>query len=392
MTAAANLLERAITLLPPGHLDVSLELHYGAALWDCGRLADSVSRAEAAAARADQEGDRIGALQLRLHRGILLLSTDPQGRLEELRSLVAEARPEIEQSTDAARAELWTALTHIAHMEMDTGGELRAANRAVEFARRAGDLLTAQSCLIMAGAAVVYGATPVGEGLTWLDRAAAELPSRPAFLTGWRGYLLALAGRTGEGRALHRQAMQVCSERGQALPAAIMAQEGWQIEMAAGDPAAAERVIRVGCQQLDRMGERGFLSTQAGQLAQALYSLGRYEEAQAWADRGAELAASDDIYTQVLVRQVWLKLAARRGDFAAAQRFADEAVTLVDRTADLLNQGEVALDVAEMLALAGEPAGAAAQLGKAVDRFRAKGATAYVAIAGQRRQQLRTRR
>lgn len=390
--AAANLLERAIGLLPPEQVDVSLELDYGAALWDCGRLADAVSRAEASAARADQAGDRIGALQLRLHRGIRLISTDSPGRLEELRNLVDEARPEIEQSTDAAQAVLWTAVAHIAQMEMDLGALLGAANRAVEFARRAGDLLTAQSCLTLANVAIVFGATPVGEGLTWLERASGELLSGTAFLTGSRGYLLALAGRVDEGRALHLQAMQVCAERGLALLGAIMAQLGWHIEMAAGDPVAAERVIRVGCQQLDRMGERSYLSTEAGQLAQALYHLGRYEEAKAWADRGAELAASDDIYTEVLVRQVWLKLAARRGDFAAARRFAGEAVTLVDRSADLVNQGEVALDLAEMLTLAGDPAGAAAHLDKAVDRFRAKGATAYVAIAGQRQQQLRTPR
>ena len=390
MAAAANLLERAIGLLPPEQLDVSLELDYGEALWDCGRLADAVSRIEAAAARADQTGDRIGALQLRLQLGIRLLSTDPEGRLEELRSLVDEARPELERSSDAARAVLWLAIAHIAHMEMDSGAELSAANRAVEFARRAGDLLAAESGLMLANAAIVYGPTPVGEGVTWLERAAREWPSLSAALTGSQGYLLALAGHPDQGRALHRQAEQVFAERGLALVGAIMEQQGWHIEMAAGDPVAAERVIRAGCQQLDRMGERSFLSTEAGQLAQALYHLGRYEEAKVWADRGAELAASDDTYTQVLVRQVWLKLAARQGDFAAARRFADEAVTLVDRTADLVNQGEVALDVAEMLTLAGDPAGAAAQLDKAVDRFRAKGATACVAIAEQRQQKLRT--
>ena len=65
-----------------------------------------------------------------------------------------------------------------------------------------------------------------------------------------------------------------------------------EIEMLAGDNAAAERAARQGCEQLERLGDQAWLSTQACLLADALYALGRYEESEHWALRGLELAAA----------------------------------------------------------------------------------------------------
>jgi hypothetical protein len=52
-----------------------------------------------------------------------------------------------------------------------------------------------------------------------------------------------------------------------------------EIELAAGDPAAAERCFR-GYKAFRAMGERGYCSTEAGLLAEALYRQGRLGEAQ----------------------------------------------------------------------------------------------------------------
>ena len=110
----------------------------------------------------------------------------------------------------------------------------------------------------------------------------------------------------------------------------MFAQNGWRIEMDAGDLHAADAPPAAGRQLLEEMGERGYLSTQACQLAESLYALGRDEEVLEWAEVGLELGASDDVITQMLARQVLAKLAARRRDHTQAETLAVEAVALAE--------------------------------------------------------------
>jgi tetratricopeptide (TPR) repeat protein len=167
------------------------------------------------------------------------------------------------------------------------------------------------------------------------------------------------------------------------LALAELAGPGGLIEMAAGEPAAAERVIRQGCERLDAMGERSYLSTKACELAQALYATGRYEEAGAWARRGRHLGASDDLITEALAAQVEAKLLARAGDHEAACRLADRAVELTARMQAPVAHGEALMDRAEVLRLGGDEAGARGCAERAIEQFTRKGATALVAQASR---------
>jgi hypothetical protein len=58
--------------------------------------------------------------------------------------------------------------------------------------------------------------------------------------------------------------------------------------MLAGDHPAAERAARQECEQLEELGEQGYLSTGAFMLADALYALGRYGESEQWVLRGLD--------------------------------------------------------------------------------------------------------
>ena len=87
---------------------------------------------------------------------------------------------------------------------------------------------------------------------------------------------------------------QLAERGGGVLLANITAFESVWVELWAGDPAAAAEFGAAGCRMLEELGEQGFLSTAAGNLAQALYALDRLDEADAWAGRAAELGASDD--------------------------------------------------------------------------------------------------
>ena len=227
------------------------------------------------------------------------------------------------------------------------------------------------------------GAMPVGEYLLWLDEVVSRYGNRPVF-DEWRSGGLGLLGRFEEARALHAKVVTAVQERGARLPEAIFAQTGWRIELDSGDHHAAERIARRGCELLQEMGARGFLSTQACQLAESLYALGRDEEATEWAELGLELGASDDVATQMLARQVLAKLAARHGDHARAETLAGEAVALGETTQYPIAQADAHMDLAEVLAIAGQTDRATTELERAAALYERKGATACLARAQQR--------
>src|SRR6266550_5365579 len=161
------------------------------------------------------------------------------------------------------------------------------------------------------------------------------------------------------------------------LHVAMSMQEAWDIEMLAGDHAAAERAARQGCEQLERLGEHSFLSTEACQLAEALYALGRYDEAEQWALRGLELG-TDDLTTQVLGLGVRSQVLARKGQASAALALAEEADSLARTSDSPWEHGDAALDLAEVMHVTGDRTRAAEMTQRAIDCYQRNGATARI--------------
>jgi tetratricopeptide (TPR) repeat protein len=171
------------------------------------------------------------------------------------------------------------------------------------------------------------------------------------------------------------------NERGLALWAALAMQPAWETEMLAGDLVAAERLARQGCEQLERLGDRGWLCTQACQLADALCALGRYEEAGQWAERGLELGPEDDLSAQVPGLSTRSRLLAHQGDTTAALALAQHVEELAKISDSHIYHGDAALHLAEVLYLTGDRPSAEAAVRRAIDCYQRKGATAYVARA-----------
>ena len=88
------------------------------------------------------------------------------------------------------------------------------------------------------------------------------------------------------------------------------------------------------------MREHAYLSTQACQLADALYALGRYQESEQWVLRGLESGASEDALTQVCGLGVRSKLLARKGDGSTALALAEQADGLARATEAPEQQGD----------------------------------------------------
>jgi tetratricopeptide (TPR) repeat protein len=188
-------------------------------------------------------------------------------------------------------------------------------------------------------------------------------------LAGFYGML----GRFDEGRALLAEARSVMEELGRPLEATVLAFWTGPLEMLAGDTAAAERAYRAACEELQSIGEKGWLSTMAGLWADVLYELDRLDEAAAAVGLSRDATTSDDYNAQALWRCAEAKLAARRGAFEEAEALALEAIDFIGRSDELNNQAHVQLGLVEVHRLAGRPEDAIRALDDAIARFEQKG-------------------
>ena len=187
-----------------------------------------------------------------------------------------------------------------------------------------------------------------------------------------RAEALAMLGRFDEARAILTESRAALAERGAGLLLASLTGISADVELLADDPTAAAELAREACRLFAELGQKGYLSTAAGNLAQALYGVDRLEEAEAWAGRAAELGASDDATTGLLWRQVKAKVLARRGEHAEAEQLAHEAIAIGEATDFLNAQGDVYTDLAEVLLLGRKRDDAVAALEQALDRYQRK--------------------
>jgi predicted ATPase/DNA-binding SARP family transcriptional activator len=161
------------------------------------------------------------------------------------------------------------------------------------------------------------------------------------------------AGRFADARAASRQAQAVFTASGAKLDWALCAQAAGRIELMAGDPATAEQILREGYEALCAMGERGDRATIVTLLAEAVYAQGRFGEALRLTAEGEAFAGADDFDAQGRWRATRAKLLARRGQFSAAARLAEDAVALVPATCDAPERAEFLVAQAEVARLAG---------------------------------------
>jgi tetratricopeptide (TPR) repeat protein len=152
--------------------------------------------------------------------------------------------------------------------------------------------------------------------------------------------------------------------------------------MLAGNPVAAEAELRRDYETLDRLGDRNYISTIAAYLAEALYRQGRYDESGTFATFSADVAAPDDLATQVLWRGVSAKLLARQGELEEAERIAREAVEMSRRADDPIDdQANALMDLGQVLRMAGKHDEAAREAGQALALYEKKGNLVSAAAA-----------
>ena len=236
--------------------------------------------------------------------------------------------------------------------------------RALVHARRAGDQREIADILWWLAVTYHMGPTPADDAIRRCDELLGLARGDRTVEAGVLGVLAglnAMQGRFAEGRTLFAQGLAILEELGLDLRMATRRTISGMIELLADDPTAAERELRWGYERLEAMGDKPEGSI-AGQLAEALYRLGRYDEA-------AHYAGKD----------VQAKLLARRGEFEGAERLAREVVVAADGGDHLNLRGHARIALAEVLSLAGRSDEAAAAFDEARVQFEAKRNVAAVA-------------
>jgi class 3 adenylate cyclase/tetratricopeptide (TPR) repeat protein len=368
--AAASLLERAAALMPPSEFDLALETQLVDVLLWAGKIDQALRRAESLAHRATTAGDEVGQLCGRIKATEIRTLLEPEGETAKLNALVEEALPIFEAARDDLALFIgYSALGQVAIIRARADTALASLERADACARRAG-VREEYSNWLWRAACCLTGTTPVSGVLSWLD--ANEPGHGQALSRAPRANALAMLGRFDEARAILTELRAGLAERGGGTLLAGLTRVSAEVELLADDPAAAAELGTEACRLFAELGEKGYFSTAAGCLAQALYGVDRLEEAEAWAGRAAELGGSDDAATGLLWRQVRAKVLARRGEHAEAEQLAHEAIAIADATDFLNGQGDGYADLAEVLLLGGKRVDAVAALEQALERYQRK--------------------
>ena len=328
--ATISLLERARVLLPVDDPELPAVLTgLGTARLNGG----DVPGAEAALLEAVDAAAALGERATELHARIELqfvrafAGATP---VEESVALAEDAIAELEPLGDeVALARAWWLRSSgdLAACRWRARGESIA--RALEHARRAQAGVEMVGTLAgLLGQALLHGPTPVDEAISRLEVLPDELeldrPLRSSIHTSLSG-LVAMRGDVEEARRRFRDAAATSEEFGLRFRRATQSFVGAQIELLAGDPAAAERELRASSGAFDEIGAATSATTHRALLAEVVSRRGRLGDAEELARRVSAEASSDDVITQVLWRSALARVRAREGSAREAVELAAEA-------------------------------------------------------------------
>jgi class 3 adenylate cyclase/tetratricopeptide (TPR) repeat protein len=328
--ATISLLERARVLLPADDPELPVALtSLGTARLNGG----DVRAAESALLEAVDSAAALGQRATELHARIELQFVHAfagETPVEETVALAEEAIVELEPlGDDLALARAWWLRSSgdLAACRWRARGD--AIERALEHARRARAGVEMVGTLAgLLGQALLHGPTPVDEAIARLvalpDELDLDRPLRSSIHTSLSG-LLAMRGDFDEARRMFRDAAATSEEFGLRFRRATQSFVGAQIELLAGDPAAAARELHASSEALDEMGAATSATTHRALLAEALARLGRLDEAAGVANRVAADAPADEVITHVLWRAALARVRAREGSTREAVELATEA-------------------------------------------------------------------
>jgi class 3 adenylate cyclase/tetratricopeptide (TPR) repeat protein len=376
--SAARLLQRALAVAPDDPARAQWLADVGSALLDTGDVShgDAALR-EAAQLAATAEDVRL-AWHVRLDCSLAALAHGRERR--STGELLEEAQRGVQALTefgdDAGLARAWRIVSEIYSRRGRGSAVMDAVERSVAHARRAAEPHLMEAVPVRLRIPIVHGPTSVEDGLRrgreLLEEARGTLRWEAALL-GMVGRLEARRGRFAEARALHGQSMRIVEDLGVIRNIAAAAAVGGEIEVLAGDLAAAERDYRSSYDLFHRIGNREYVTVVAAQLAEIVWRLGGHDEARALIEESEASALADHHAGQIAWRSAKARMLARHGIPDGAEPLARHAVRLGADGEMVEWHAAALLSLAEVLTGAGRPADARPCVEQAVEIYERKG-------------------
>ena len=376
--AAVSLLRRSVALLPASStsriellVDLADAFLQQGAFDDCEAVLDE-ARAAAAAIDDARLGARVALLEA--GRAQFVGGTAFASRALEA---VASSVPVLEKAGDdaglarAARLEMYTQVM-LGRLN-DAAG---SAGRIVEHARRAGDERLVSRSVAPIAYILVHGPVPVPDALIQCRELLAGAQGdrkTEAILHGALAQLLAMNLEFDEARTHYRRGQEILAELGAGIDAHSTSLDSGQVELLAGDAAAAERELRRDYDALEALGETYLRSTIAAMLGAALWELGQLDEADRFAGIARSIADDDDLLSQVLWRATAARVQSIMGDITAAIELAEAGVAAAAPTEEISLRADALLALAFVRTRAGWNDEARAALAEALALLVAKG-------------------
>jgi predicted ATPase/class 3 adenylate cyclase len=378
-TAAARYYRAALILWPQDAREqrASLLRLLGTVMMEAGEL-DQAETVLAEGSEVAAEGG-LPALQARIRIRLAETHIEQRGPEEEDVAECEAAAATLEAEGDLeGLAEAWLLVGRTRFWLGDSPADQQALERAMAYTQQAGSRrvqIQAGAWLAMTLALMPIRADAAMARAEQLLQIANGEPWAEADILVPLSVIHAYSGHFTEARETIARARSFYGSSGAKIKWAMAAQMASYIELTAGDPVAAEHHAREAYDTLRVMGDRNYLSTLAGFLAEALYAQGRLDEAQQITEEAQETAAPDDIDAQARWRVARAKVLARGGQFPAARTLLDEAEALVAPTSWGALQADVLLAQAEVDRLAGAPERAEASLRAALRIYQDRHAT-----------------
>ena len=275
---------------------------------------------------------------------------------------------------DRGLARAWRLRGAIAwNWKLQAAEEEEAVERALAHARKAGDVYEEYEAFYALSRTLVRGPTPAQTGigrcaellLQYHDQRTVE-----AHLYHALAHLNARVGAFDQARDFATRCRAFYRDTRQQSSFDLFAEMDYDIEMLAGDPAAAERVLREGYDALQARGEQA--PNLAAFLARSLCSQERWDDAEPYATLASSEAGSA---IGPVAKGALARVRAHQGRVGEAELLAREAVAQLERTDFITDRADVLTDAADVLLVAGRADEAADALDLALTLYVQKGDT-----------------
>ena len=376
MSAASNLLERAVELLPATDPErPGLLRDLGAALVAGGRFDDADRVLSEAIEHAAAAGDLALAELAGLDQQVIRLQTRPDGAARSLTQATDQAyRVFSDQADDSGLARVWRLRAELDWLACSYGATSLALDRALTHARRAGETREESTISVWFASCLALGPTPAPEAIVRCQDLLLQGSRRvEAAVYVVLAYLSAIAGRPEIARSYLQRGRQRHEELGLTFSRAHWTVFSGMALLLVGEPREAEEELRWGYQTLREMGERAGMSTVAAYLARTLVAQGRFAEAEELTVSSERNAAESDLASQIAWRGTRVPCRLAAGDVAGAEELARAALELARSTDDLELLGFSHAGLAAVLTARGDASDAAVQAAAATEAYRAKG-------------------